>query len=435
MGNMTSRLASLRAFLPMLTSYGASGASLVMSSVAQLMTFAILARFLGVNEFSLFVAITAVSNIAVHLCGLGASECLVRRVARDHAMYPALLGHNIILISITGILLVLSGTAILPFFFQLAESRSQNYLLIATMLVTNIILVRAILFTEQVFIALSEFGSANKMVIGFAFIRTAAAVLACICFDVSTLQGWIFWQLGAHLVFFAASILVLRPLGRPIFCIVREELPLGLYFSIPFILKAARQNVDLLVLSLVTGAEIVASYSVARRIVESSYLSVDALNRILYPGTAKASIGGIHNAAERVKKILLAALAISILAAIAIFLLAPVLPYLFGHDYTSLVTFVRYLCGALIPVACWAIALEALGAAGHQGARGAVLGGGSLLGAGFAAWATWYAAPTGTLISYYIIEIAMAAAAWLVYLHVVLKSRVGNPIRTGVPAE
>src|SRR5690606_26328607 len=132
----------------------------------------------------------------------------------------------------------------------------------------------------------------------------------------------------------------LRALGRPHYRIVKDELPLGLYFSIPFILKAARQNADLLVLSLVTNAEIVSSYSVARRIIESSYLSVDALNRILYPGTARASIGGLHNAAARVRKIFITALGISVAAAVAVFVLAPVLPYLFGHEYTSLVMFV-----------------------------------------------------------------------------------------------
>ena len=56
----------------MALSYAASGGSLVIGSAAQLITFAVLARWLGVHEFSLFVAITAIANIAVHLCGLGA---------------------------------------------------------------------------------------------------------------------------------------------------------------------------------------------------------------------------------------------------------------------------------------------------------------------------------------------------------------------------
>jgi O-antigen/teichoic acid export membrane protein len=349
-------------------------------------------------------------------------------------MYPAMLGHNIILIASTGVILVLVGSIALPFFFDVSDNAAANDFEIAMMLVTNIVLVRSILFCEQVFISFSDFKSANKVVMGFALARTAAALSACLVFGVSTLAGWVVWQFAAHVVVLAVCIPAIRKLGRPKFTIVREELNLGLFFSIPFILKAARQNADLLVLSLVTGPEIVSSYSVARRIIESSYLSVDALNRIVYPGTARASQNGLHHAADRVSKIFAAALMIAIAAATAVFILAPVLPYLFGHQYVSLVPFVRTLCWALIPVACWAIAVEALGASGHQGARASVLGIGSLIGAGLAAWATWYAPPQGTFISYYVIEAGMAAAAWAVYFHHVRRDR-GRMTGLAMPAE
>jgi O-antigen/teichoic acid export membrane protein len=412
-----------RSLLPMVMSYAASGGSLIVSSAAQLATFAILARFLGVHEFSLFVAVTAISSIAVHLCGLGATECLVRRVARDHDIYPDMLGHNMILIAISGVILVVVGSIILPFFLNATTEDPIGEFEIIIMLVTNIVLLRCILFTEQVFIAFSNFRSANVIVMGFALIRTAAAVLACLAFGVNTLSGWIVWQFAAHAIMLALCVKSLLPFSKPRFRLVREELRLGMFFSIPYILKAARQNADLLVLSVVASAEVMSSYSVARRIIESSYLSVDALNRIVYPGTAKIAEGGLHNAAKRVTRILGAAFAISVGAAVAVYILAPILPYLFGTQYLSLVSFVRILCWVVIPVGIYAIAVEALGAAGHQGPRAAVLGAGSLLGSGLAAWATWYAPPTGTFISYYVIELLMAVAAWTVYLRYVEKDR------------
>ena len=435
MSSPTSRLHRCRALLPMAISYAASGGSLVVSSAAQLLTFAILARSLGVEEFSLFVAITAVSAIAVHLCGLGATECLVRRVARDHSMYPVMLGHSIILTAVTGAILVLFGAGALPFFFQVSPDPVGNVVEITMMLATNIVLVRGILLAEQAFIAVSDFASANKVVMGFALIRTACAVVACLVFGVSTLSGWILWQFGAHVLMLLVCAFSMRTLGAPLFRLAREELRLGLFFSIPFILKAARQNADLLVLSLVTSAEIVSSYSVARRIIESSYLSVDALNRIVYPGTAKASQAGLHLATERVSRIFSAAFLISVAAGAAVYVFAPLLPLLFGSEYTSLVPFVRILCWVVVPVACWAIALEALGAAGHQGARAAVLGTGSLAGAAIAAWATWMAPPFGTFASYYIVETLMAVAAWAVYYRVVGESRRQAGSAIGEPAE
>lgn len=411
------------ALLPMLISYAASGGSLIISSAAQLLTFAVLARFLGVHEFSLFVAITAVSNIAVHMCGLGAMECLVRRVARDRAMYPVMLGHNMILTAASGAALVLIGAIVLPFFFTLSLDPATNAAVITLMLVTNTLLVRVIVLAEQIFLAHSDFASANMVVVGFALARTAAAVLACLVFGVASVASWAFWQFVCHVLVALVCWHVLRSLGRPEYRLVREELPLGLYFSVPFILRAVRQNADLLVLSLVATAEIVASYSVARRMLESSYLSVEALNRLVYPGSARATAEGLQHAMPRVRKVLVAATLISIAAAVAVFVLAPILPFLFGRDYASLVSFVRILCWAVIPLAIWAVAVEALGASGHHPTRAAVMGLGSLLGAALAGAATWYAPPAGTFVSFYVIEIGMVAAAWIALTRIVSRDR------------
>ena len=411
------------ALLPMLMSYAASGGSLVISSAAQLLTFAILARFLGVHEFSLFVAITAISNIAVHMCGLGAMECLVRRVARDRAMYPVMLGHNLILTAASGVALVLIGAVLLPFFFTLSPDPATNVAVITLMLATNIVLVRVIVLAEQIFIAHSDFASANIVVVGFALARTAAAGLACLVFGVASIASWAIWQFVCHVLVALVCWRALRGLGRPEYRLVREELPLGLYFSVPFILRAVRQNADLLVLSLVATAEIVASYSVARRMLESSYLSVEALNRLVYPGSARATVEGLQHAMPRVRKVLVAATLISIAAAVAVFVLAPILPLLFGQGYVSLVSFVRILCWAVIPLAIWAVAMEALGASGHQPTRAAVMGLGSVLGAALAAVATWYAPPAGTFVSFYIIEIAMVAASWTALMRIVRRDR------------
>lgn len=412
-----------RSLLAPLATYMASSGSLVISSAAQLATFAVLARWLGVEEFSLFVAITAICSVALHLCGLGAMETLVRRVARDPSTYPVMLGHNLILTSISGVVLVAAGAAVLPLLFKLSENPLLNVVFIVAMLVTNIVLVRLIVLTEQIFIGRSEFGTANKVVVGFAVARTVAAVLACVVFGVSTTAQWAIWQFVCHVLVALVCLRMLLRLGMPELRIVREEIMNGIYFSVPFILRAARQNVDLMVLSLVSTAEIVSSYSVARRMLESSYLSVEALHRLIYPGSARASSGGLHRMVERVKKVLAAATLISVAAAVAVFIIAPLLPYLFGHDYVSLVSFVRQMCWVVILVAVWSVAMEALGASGNHAHRGAVMSLGSLFGAILTAWASWYAPPTGTIVSLYIVEAAMVVASWLVLLQVIRKSR------------
>lgn len=410
-------LPRLDKLMPMALSYMASGGSLIVSSAAQLLTFAILARWLGVEQFGLFVALTAITSMALQLCGLGALECLVRRVARDAAIYPDMLGHTVILSALSGALLVGLGIAILPFLFTIAPDPALNVAAIALLLFANIILARIILSVEQVFLAHSQFGAANRNVLTYAIGRLAAAVLGCVALGVDNLADWAVWNLLSHLCVAALALWSIRRLGAPRWTIVRDEIRLGLLFSTPFILRALRQNTDLLVLTALTSAEIVGSYSVARRIFESGYLSVEALNRLIYPGSAAITVHGVHHAMDRVKKVLVAALGISTVTAVTIFILAPLLPFLFGHDYVSLVPFTRVICWLIIVMAIYAVALEALGASGLQQARATVLNGASLVGGALIAWATWQFGISGTFGAVYVTEIGTAVAAWLVLLH------------------
>lgn len=415
-----------RRLIPMGLSYMASGGSLIASSVAQLITFAILARALGAQQFGLFVAVSAITNIAVQLCGLGGIESLVRRVASDRMIYPAMAGHNLILTLGSGIVLVGIGLSFLPSLFPLAVDPTENLLATAMLLTSNILLFRFILLAEHIFIAHSDFALANSVVFGFAVVRTIAAALGCLVFGVSSVLEWAQWLFATHLLTVAACALTLRRLGRPHWRIVRDEVRLGLLVSAAPILRAVRANADLMVLSVVASPEVLGSYSLARRILDSSYMSVDALNRLIYPGSALAAVDGIHNAALRVRRVLLVASAIGVATAVAVFVLAPLLPILFGPEFVSLVAFTRILCWDVILVAIWSVALDALGASGKHAIRTTILGTGSVLGAALVAGATWVAPPTGTFISFYVIDTGIALAAWIVLLQLMLRSEAAS---------
>lgn len=400
----------------MTLAYMASGGSLGVSSAAQLITFAILARSFGVEEFSAFIAITAITAVAVQMCGMGAQEALVRRVAREPVLYPRFLGHNLLMSGASGALLVTLGLFILPKIFTLAPDPLANIVLFGLLLVANIVLARTILLAEQIFIAHSDFASANRNVICFALGRMAAAGLGCLVFGVDTLGEWAVWTFAAHLLIAAFSIRAVLPLGRPVWDVAGEEVRNGLMFCTPFILRALRQNIDLLLLSALTGAETVASYGVARRIVDSGYLSVEALNRLLYPGSAAATRDGLHQALRRFRKVLLVAVGISVFTVLIIVCLAPLLPLLFGSDYVSLPGFTRLLAPIIVLMAIYATALEALGSSGHHWHRAMIFNSAMLLGGAMIALATWLEGFSGTVVAIYATEIATAAVAWIMLL-------------------
>jgi O-antigen/teichoic acid export membrane protein len=401
----------------------ASGGSLMIASASQLVMFAVLARSLGVDDFSVFVSVTAFTAVAVQLCGLGAMDSLVRRVARDRSMYPVMLGHNLLLTFSTGGILLLVGLLSIPFLFPLSPDPLINFGACALMILANVLILRLIMMTEQVFIAHSDFRRANGVVIVSGITRAAAAILACMVFNATDLAQWAVWHFAANGSVALLCFYWMQHLGAPVYRIVREEVPLGFYFSTQFIFRSVRQNADLMMLSIVTSAEVVSSYAVARRILDSSYISIDAFYRLAYPGSAVATAHGLHYGLARVRQMLLLTLAISVPTVVAIFAMAPLLPLLFGDKYVSLVFFVQAMCWAGIILALYSAALEMLSASGHQGARAAIFNTANVLGSGLVVVAAYVAAVPGTVVASYLIEIATAIAAWVVMGRLMESSR------------
>jgi len=419
--NDTSR--SLQLARPIFISYFLSSGSLASAGISQLVTFAILARALGPAEFGLFVQISAVTAIAVQICGLGASDCLLRRVSRDPGSYPILLGHNLLLIGLSGAVLVIGGVAAMSAWARLGSGPSVDIPTLALLFVGNLVLVRLILLVETALLGLGRIHAANRSVVGFAVARTATAVLACLVFKVSSLSDWALWQCGGNLLYTLLAAVSLSPFGRPRLAILREELRAGLLFASQFVGRAVRSNVDLLMIGLFTPIETVGSYGVARRIMDASYLSIDALNRLLYPRLARESRDGLHLALPTAKRALLAALALGGATALALFMLAPWLPALFGRAYHDLPFFLRCLCGTIILIGAWAAAVDLLGASGRQDVRAWILNSANLAGSVLIAVATALAAPIGTFVALYVTDGTIVIAAWLVLLRLAGRSR------------
>ncbi|HEX4298903.1 MAG TPA: oligosaccharide flippase family protein, partial [Devosia sp.] len=255
-------------------SYIGSGGSLITSAIAQLITFAILARSLGADQFALYVTITAFTNVAVQVCGLGVQECLVRRIARDPADYPRMMGHSLILTFGTGGILLVVGLAVLPFITPTSSNLWVNFGTITLLMISTVIVLRLVSLATSTYIARNNFVVANSMEFGFGLIRMVAAIVGCLIFHVTTVAAWSVWFFAAHFIVAMVAVVLIRRLGRPRYELVREELRIGVLFSTQFIFKAVRQNTDILVLGLLTTPEIVSSYGVARRVLDSSFLSI-----------------------------------------------------------------------------------------------------------------------------------------------------------------
>src|SRR5215831_20467486 len=138
--------------LPRLRLYVTSTGALALGLGAQFIAFVVLARHLGTDQFGKLQTISAVTDLAAAVCGFGAGDTMIRRVVRDQSLYPAVLGHGLILILSTGGALTVLVTAGLAMFINSTDP-FQHLGAIAILAFSNIVLFKWIGLTEQIFLA------------------------------------------------------------------------------------------------------------------------------------------------------------------------------------------------------------------------------------------------------------------------------------------
>jgi O-antigen/teichoic acid export membrane protein len=409
------RVAGLRPLLPGAVAYAGSSATLILGSIAQLLAFAILARSLGPEQFGGLLTITAITNVALNLVGFGANEPMVRRIAVDPQLYPKMLGHNLVLSAGSAIFVLPATTVAIAAYTHISQHQALPVATALAFALANAVFLRFVLVAEQAFIARRQFGAANLVNLGLGLSRISTAALACLVFGVDNLSAWALWHLSGLALLSAGCALGIAPLGRPLWTIRIEDLRQGFYFQIAQLGLALRQTIDILVLGLVAPAPVVGNFGIARRIVEASYLTVNALYRITYPRLSAAMAAGNEAGREMALKVAAAALVIAMATAVSIYLCAPALPAVFGANYEASVGFVRALCFVLIPYALWTVGAESLGASASQGKR-AMLINSSILGVAAVALLTYLFGTDGTIVAIYSVDIALAGAFWWVVL-------------------
>jgi O-antigen/teichoic acid export membrane protein len=237
------------------------------------------------------------------------------------------------------------------------------------------------------------------------------------------------WQAATHFTAAAVALWTARHLGAPVFGLVNIETRNGFFFGIPLFVRGFRANVDIMALGLVASHEVIASYGLARRIMEIGYLPVDALHRLVYPKSAALAAQGLRATWTNVKRIVTITIGIAALTALALWIGAPVLPYIFGHDYVTMPHFVQWMCFGLIMIALWVAPLEAVGSAGHHALRASLIATGAIVGVSSVFWAVQYWPTDGVIGAFWLTECTIAILAWIVYGRLIRRSD-GKPAHT-----
>jgi O-antigen/teichoic acid export membrane protein len=408
---------------PMIIQYISSSGTMMLGLGAQLATFVLLARYLGTELFGTLMVITAMTQIAMSLCGVGAEEAMVRRLARDPTLYSKLLGHNLLLIFFSGMVLTPVCVAGLYYVVPLAHLTDGKLIVITIFALSNVVLYRCISLTESIFIGRRWYSHANGVVVVFSVVRGLAAVVATVIFGVDQLEHWAVWYGAIHVAGVIGCIAILRQFGPPQWILLREELSRGVHVVVPIFLNNMRQNVEPLILNAVVSPGIVGTYSAASRITQTGLVTVWPFNRILYPMLAIAGGKNFHASFKLAIRMLFVTAGLGVATSVALFFLAPYVMLFFGKGYSDSAVYLQILCWLIPLYAIHSVAYDVLGATEHHGIRALIFNSASFIAVGLVLILTYLFQITGTFIALYVGQSLILIGLWAVMFYLNWRSR------------
>jgi O-antigen/teichoic acid export membrane protein len=398
--------------LPAIRLYARSTGMLMAGIFAQSIGFIVLARWLGSDQLGHLATITAVTNVGGAWCGLGAGEAIRRRVGRDPSLYRAMLGHSLILLSVSGAILTALLSAGIAFMIKVASDALENFEAILLLVASNMVLFAWIGLTEQVHLAHRQFAAANWVNASWGITRAAAALVACLAFGIDSVLAWAVWNALVSVLISFVCAATLSRYGAPQWRLLREEIPLGATLSMSASVAVLRQNADLLALSAVATPHFVGAYGVARRVISTATVAGSSFDRLIYAKLAIAGTNGPSETLRLARKYVVYGIGLTGMTSAAAFLASPFIPLLFGSDFTDAVWIARLLCWTLILTPIQFIAFDALNAAEQHRIRLVVGTAVGLTGAALIVALSFAFGTTGTFVAVYLADISMAGALW-----------------------
>ncbi|WP_264777355.1 oligosaccharide flippase family protein [Deinococcus aetherius] len=149
-----------------------------------------------------------------------------------------------------------------------------------------------------------------------------------------------------------------------------ERLREGWTFAFGGMAQSAYSELDKTILLNLAGAPAVGRYSMAVRLIQVSYMPINALLNVTFPKMFRLMDSNEVGALSRyLLKIILTALVYSVLCVLTLQVLAPLLPNLFGEEYASSTHLLKLIALAVVLQGVYWPILDALTAMGFQKLR------------------------------------------------------------------
>lgn len=336
--------------------------------VLQTLQFVLLARLLGVEAFGRVAAANALIAIAIPLAGLGYGNLLLMRASRDRAEAPVELGNALGAIGVMGGLLVAVATVIAG---VALGGGTQMMALVATMALSELVLVRSVVVLGQLYQALDRVEVTSALNIATASCRVVAVVIMMGA-GIHDPLSWALTSCSLTLILaLLAHLTTMRALGAPRFDFARlwSSRHDALHFSLGTGAKAFYTDFDKVVLARTALAGDLGAYTAAYRLVTMTFLPVRSLLDASASQFYRQGAQGMAQSGAFARKLLKIALPCGFAGAALILVGAELVPHVLGPSFRDATPMLRTL--ALLPLiqSIHYVFSDALTAAGLQKLR------------------------------------------------------------------
>ena len=341
-----------------------------MRLVLQAAYFVIIARTLGVANYGAFVGTTALVAIVSPFVGVGIETLLLKNVAKDRHLLREYWGNALWMVMVTGIglmgLLAIVGPIALP---------SISPLLIGLVAVSDLIFGSITNIAIRAFQAVDRLNISAQLNIAVMFMKVLAAFSLMYFFAEPNPLEWAWLYLSSSIIVACFSgILVHRLLGSPKLALARiiPELKEGFYFSISTSAYTVYNDIDKTMLARLSTLSATGIYAAAYRLIDVAFIPVISIAGAAYADFFRKGKDGVAATLAFAKPLVLVTSGYSIVAGISLLLFAPVVPYILGSDYLSVVEALRWLAPIPLFRGLQHFGGDILSGTGFQGLRSAL---------------------------------------------------------------
>lgn len=342
--------------------------SKLVSVVSQGVSFIIIVRVLGPMNYGVYATCLSMALIVMHFVSPGITNIIVKEGARNKNNAIAYFNYGIKSVIAWALVVSFMMVPVSIFVFD-----STSYVLIF------------------IIVVITEFGVSRLSDVCYSYLQSSdnikhVAVYQSIYSLIRTflVAGLLFLD-SVDLVLFSSVLLVFSILffsfllsqikGEVHSCgdintrgIYKE----GMLFAVGVTSKNITTNTDKIMLTRMISPDATGLYAVANRVVNLSFVPVQAILFSSYAEFFRRGQEGIRSALVFAKTFAIYPFLYALFIAIVLYFVAPLVPYFIGDEYQGAVEYIRFFCMLPVLMVITNICSDVLTGSGYQGHRASI---------------------------------------------------------------